>query len=168
MTFIEEQMNELKKPMDFKIKEQTVIIDEEDYPVISRFTWHVKKDKNTFYAYTQVKFGGKPCGLPMHRLVTGMSNSQIDHINRNGIDNRKENLRYCTNQQNSYNRVHFNKHGFRGVYIPRGCKKFAYQIAAGKKRRYKYGYETAAEAARGYDEASKELHGEFGIRNFKD
>lgn len=153
---------------EFLINGLAVIVDAEDYPVVSRFTWHIKKDKKTFYAYTNIKIGGKQCGLSLHRLLTGIKESQCDHINRNGLDNRKENLRYATNKENSCNRVRENKYGFRGVYKPKKSPNFSFHIQKGDIRIRKHGFKTAEDAAKEYDKLSKELHGEFGIRNFKD
>ena len=162
-------MTQDKPPREIKVKEHTILVDAEDYPFLSRFTWHIKKDKNTFYAYTTVYFKYQT-RISMHRLITRLRNVQVDHINRNGLDNRKENLRYCTNAENSRNRVRKNKYGYRGVYKPNGKNKkaFAYQIRVDGKWYGEYGFQTAEEAARAYDKKSKELHGEFGIRNFKD
>lgn len=158
-------MNQPQAPRVIKVKEHTILVGAEDYPFLSRFTWHIKKDKNTFYAYTTVYFKYQT-RISVHRLITRLRNVQVDHINRNGLDNRKENLRYCTNAENSRNRVRKNKYGYRGVY--KKDNTFAFQIRAGGKWYGKFGFKTAEEAARAYDVKSKELHGEFGIRNFKD
>ena len=152
----------------FYVGSHYIKVDSEDIPILSRFTWHVRANKKTHYAYTNIKIGGKNHSVSMHRLLTGMVSSNIDHKNRDGLDNRKENLRHATHQQNSFNRVRKNKFGYRGVYQPTGCSTFAFQLRAGKKHVSKYGFKTAEEAARAYDIASKEIHGEFGIRNFED
>jgi len=157
-----------KPAREFKIGKHTVIVDEEMIPILAKFTWCAVKSKSTFYASTSVCVAGKRRSLLMHRLLTGMSSSIVDHKNRNGLDNRLENLRFASKSQNSQNRVRKNRFGYRGVWKPSHSPHFAFQIAAGKKKRSKYGFKTAEEAARAYDEASKELHGEFGIRNFKD
>lgn len=155
-----------KSPREFYVGSHLIIVDDEMIPILSKFTWHIQKNKQTFYAYTNVKIGGRATSLSMHRLLTGMTSGIVDHKNRNGLDNRLENLRFATKRQNSYNRARKNKTGFRGVYRHRD--KFACQIQAGEVRIDKTGFNTAEEAARMYDKLSKELHGEFGIRNFKD
>lgn len=141
-------------------------VDFSDYGLLSRFQWHLKPDKKTFYAQTNVKIGGKNVGVSMHRLVCGLVNSEVDHKNRDGLDNRRENLRFATPQQNQCNRVRKNAVGFRGV--AKHGAGFMAQIQVNGKRLHKYGFKTPEEAARAYDELSKEHHGEFGIRNFKD
>lgn len=150
----------------FKVGKHSIIVDYEMVPILKLYTWHVRPDKKNFYAYTNVKVAGKNFLLAMHRLLTGMKESQIDHINRNGLDNRTANLRYASNKQNSCNRVRWNSLGYRGVY--RHKNKFACQIQFNGTKYGKTGFTTAVEAAREYDKLSKGLHGEFGIRNFKD
>lgn len=159
--------SEQLKPREFKIKDQTVIVDEEDYPIVSRMKWHLKKDKNTFYAYANIKVGGKQTSLGLHRFISGMTASQVDHKNRNGLDNRKSNLRYSTNQQNCCNRVRKNAFGYRGVYQPKGTSTYSFQIQCKGIKHHGHGFITPEMAAMAYDEASLRLHGEFGVRNFQ-
>lgn len=153
---------------ELKIEEHTVLVDEEDFCFLSRYTWHIKPDKNTFYAFTNVHIGGRTTSISMHRMITGFKKSGVDHRNRNGLDNRKENLRFATNRQNSCNRIRANRHGYRGVYRPTGSRGWGCQIQTEHKRIHRYGFKTPEDAAREYDKLSKEHHGEFGIRNFKD
>lgn len=155
-------------PKEFVINGYSIIIDQCMLPIISQFQWYVLKGRNTHYVYTNIKIGNKNHALSMHRLLTGIRKAMVDHKNRNGLDNRMSNLRYCTAKENSRNRVRENKLGYRGVYKPAKTNTFAFQIRAGGKHKSGYGFKTPEDAARAYDEASKELHGEFGIRNFKD
>jgi hypothetical protein len=156
------------KARELLISGKLVLIDENMFEIVNKFTWHLIKNRKDFYAYTNMKIGGKNHLVSMHRLLTGFSSSIIDHKNRNTLDNRCSNLRFATRMQNSYNRVKINKHGYRGVFIPSNSKNYAFQIQANGKRISQYGFKTAEEAAKAYDKANKELHGEFGIRNFKD
>ena len=68
--------------------------------------WYVSKHEKGFYAYTSVKSScGKATSLFMHRVVMDCPDTmEIDHINRNGLDNRKRNLRIVTHAQNMQNR----------------------------------------------------------------
>ncbi len=163
-----------KPPQDTSAREigltlgKVAIVDAEDYQFLMRYKWHTKPDKQTFYAYTNITIGGKNARVGMHRLITGMSSSQIDHKNRNGLDNRKENLRFCSKKQNSFNRARKNKFGYRGVFKVHNSPNYSVQIQVNGKRRHAHGFKTPEDAARKYDEFNKELHGEFGIRNFKD
>jgi hypothetical protein len=159
----------MEKPSTtFYVGKHRVTVDAEHIPILAQYTWHILKSKQTHYAHTNVKLGGKKCALAMHRLLTGTREAPIDHKNRNGLDNRISNLRYCTSSQNSINHIRKNKYGYRGVHKPKGTTKYAMQIKIGETRIHRYGFKTAEEAAREYDRLSKEHHGEFGIRNFKD
>ncbi len=111
----------------------------------------------------------------MHRIImnptTGM---EIDHINGDGLDNRKCNLRVCTREENSRNRKlsSINTTGFHGVSISKKekvnrKKKFTASIRIGKGKRLNLGrYYTASEAAHVYDEAAKKHHGVYATLNY--
>ena len=98
---------------------KVTIVDDEDYNYINLHKWCVSKDKNTYYARRTNKLGKT---IPMHRIIMNPpGDKQIDHINHinhNGLDNRKENLRICTNAQNIMNsKARFdNTSGVKGVY----------------------------------------------------
>lgn len=162
-------MFEAKGISKFYIKEYEIIVDTEMMPILSKFSWNIQKMGNVHYAMTTISIGGKRSQLPMHRLVTGIKESFIDHINRNGLDNRSENIRYATAQQNCFNKkVKKNRFGFRGVSRHKTSSKFSFEIKAGPVRVFKAGFKTAEDAARAYDKESLRLHGAFGIRNFYD
>jgi hypothetical protein len=98
----------------FGIKE--CLIDLEDLPRIRMFKWnisHITKRNKTHYVVSQI--GGKTISL--HRLVMSFPEKQIDHINFNGLDNRKENLREVTASQNCTNKnvQSNNKLGIKGI-----------------------------------------------------
>jgi hypothetical protein len=95
---------------------------------------------------------------------------EIDHVNGDGLDNRRENLRVATHAQNASNRgVRVNNtSGFKGVHANhsgRGKQWFAY-ITTNYKRQHLGMFGTAEEAARAYDAAAVRLHGEFARLNF--
>jgi hypothetical protein len=97
-------------------------------------------------------------------------NLEIDHINRNRLDNRMSNLRIATSGQNNYNRESKNKTGYRGVKKDKNkyCAKIKY-----KGEEYgKYGLETKEEAALAYNELAIKYYGDFAQLNtvliFKD
>ena len=103
-----------------------------------------------------------------HRAVMNVTDSkiQIDHINGNKLDNRKVNLRLCTNQQNSRNKYKNsnNTSGYKGVYYDkernkwRGCIQHNGKSIKSPKR-----YNTPEEASQWYQEKSDELFGEFSV-----
>lgn len=91
--------------------EHTVFIDNEDYDDVMKYSWHIIKSKNAFYARKNKHIGiingkQKQTKTFLHRFILDITNPKIfiDHINHNGLDNRKENLRIVTSEQNQYNR----------------------------------------------------------------
>ena len=83
------------------------IIDLEDYSRVSKYLWVAHKNRNMFYARRAIsRENGKQRDEKMHHLVFGTppEGMMIDHINGNGLDNRKANLRFVTNRQNCMNR----------------------------------------------------------------
>lgn len=79
----------------------TAIVDLEDLDKCLQYKWYTKKRRHTSYAYTNSKENKKRY---LHRLVTGYEgNLDIDHINGNGLDNRKKNLRICSRSMNLLN-----------------------------------------------------------------
>jgi hypothetical protein len=95
----------------------------------------------------------------------------VDHINRNPLDNRMENLRVADYAQNGMNKTSKGSAGtpWKGIsYEPRRSPSKPYRATiAARGNRYKLGrYSTPEEAARAYDDAARELHGEFACLNF--
>lgn len=160
------------KTIQLKIKGHVVLIDEEDYPLISLFTWHIKKIGNNIYAASSIfdEYEGMPKRISMHRLLGNIPKGMLtDHANGNGLDNRKCNIRACDYSQNAMNRKYKSKSGFIGV-VSRSdstgkSKHNAVIILKGKK--YRLGaYDTAEEAAKVRDRAAIKYHGEFALLNF--
>lgn len=102
----------------------------------------------------------------MHRLLAGAQRGQlVDHKNRNGLDNRRDNLRLATALQSTANRqMPRSASGYIGVK-PR-CRRFHAQINRDGNGQWLGSFSTAIEAAHAYDRAALDLHGEFAVLNF--
>lgn len=99
----------------------------------------------------------------MHRVILNHPDSHVDHINGNGLDNRRENLRLATKSQNAANSRRKDAK-FKGVFT-QGAKWFA-QIGHNGRTIYLGTFSSPEEAARAYDAKAVELFGEFAHPNF--
>ncbi len=137
------------------------LIDDDEFDTVSMFKWHLHPSG---YARMGYRVEGRVISASMHRFIMweplGM---QVDHINRNKLDNRKENLRLATNGQNKQNGLRYasNTSGYKGVHWHKQAKAFRARISVDGVRRHLGDFRTAEEAGRAYLEAASRLHGEF-------
>lgn len=147
-------------------------IDAEDFTLVNQYHWSLTKSKknNTFYVTTQKN--NKRFSL--HRLIMNFPKDKcVDHINHNGLDNRKENLRICTNKENKYNRLKpkNNTSGYKGVCFHKGKKRNKHWVAIlaiNKQKKYGGYFDNAKEAAIAYNKLALKHHGEFANLNVID
>lgn len=155
-----------------------ILIDDEDLELASQYRWYSyardvrpRRTKRNRYVSTTVKGDGNTT-LYLHRLLMGAKEGeQVDHINGDVLDNRRSNLRIATRSEQGHNRgiPGHNTSGYKGVSFYKRDQRWAAYIHLpnrGPKRFLGY-FDTAEEAARAYDEAAKELHGEFARPNFR-
>ncbi len=153
------------------------IIDADDGPLAARYTWREGPGNHTDYANTDMLKTGSTTDRfvqSMHRLFLGLDfgdKRQGDHINGNGLDNRRANLRIAPNgqRQNGLNRGP-NRGGssrFKGVFWNKQAGRWTASIKAGEIV-WRHNFAGEAEAARAYDDKARELHGEFAYLNFPD
>lgn len=150
---------------------KTALVDDEDYEALRVFNWQAKnKEVDIWYAYRGGRNGEAATGFYMHREILGITSKEhwVDHRNRNGLDNRRANLRIATKSQNQFNSAKpcTNKSGYKGVYFKAQTGRWAAQIRANGRCFHLGYYDSAEEAARVYDNAAKEKHGEFARTNF--
>jgi len=146
------------------------IVDADDYDRFSQYKWSCSQDGNNFYAYTFLSEGNKKKRVFMHRLIMNAPKGLIvDHIDGNGLNNRKSNLRLCTKAQNVQNsRPRSNGSSkYKGVFWNKVNKKWSASIRKGDKRIYLGGFDDEIEAALAYDRKAAELFGKFAYLNFK-
>jgi len=121
-----------------------------DLDVISGYTWRKTRRRNTFYAVAHVPGTGKKHKRAyIHRVILGDPNGEVDHINRNGLDNTRENLRLASRRVNRMNSKEYqnNKTGFRGVQRDkRGSGRYISTASINGKTIYLGRYNTPEEA----------------------
>jgi len=147
------------------------IVDVSDYELVMSKKWSVVIGVESHTRYAKCSFRdsqGKKRQVLMHRFILGLSDPRVfvDHRNRNGLDNRRSNLRIaddCTNQANTKIRSD-NTSGYRGVRHNAG--KWVAQIKIDRQWKYLGRFKTPEEAARAYDAKAVEVFGEFVTLNF--
>lgn len=137
------------------LRGQVALVDDDDYDAMSKFQWRLSK----FYAITQ----DGPRTIRMHRLILNAPiHMEVDHINGNGLDNRRENLRLATHQQNSWNaRVPVtNPLGLKGVSKVHDTRFRSMIMCRGTPIHLGY-FNTAEAAHAAYKAAAEQLFGQF-------
>jgi hypothetical protein len=148
------------------------IVDPEDYGHLAKFKWHVCKSGNTFYARRKVAHKkNKKTIIYMHRqTIKAPEGFVADHINHNGLDNRKANLRRATWTQNiRHSKKTRNKFqsNYKGLFHRRDGM-WRVLITVNGRRIYLGCFKDEIEAAKAYDTAAKKYFGEFAALNFPD
>lgn len=148
------------------------IVDDEDYGWVSQWKWHVHRSNpggETFYARCNMGAWPNQKKVYLHReIMKPPPGMQVDHIDGNGLNCTRANMRLATDTQNRYNQRPYsnNKSGFKGVVWNKPTKKWQARIGVnGKKISLGY-YDSPEDAARAYDKAAREYHGEFAYTNF--
>ena len=146
-------------------KGKVALVDDADYDALMVRSWCYDK------GYAWAKIDGRK--QSMHRwLLGGPEGLEIDHINSNGCDNRRQNLRTATRAQNNHNRHRFPKNKrtsrFKGVcFHNKKDPPWRAQMTIDNKTVHIGYYDTEEKAARAYDAAAKKQFGEFAKPNFE-
>ena len=148
---------------------RVALVDDEDYErVMAAGPWFIAIRGRTTYAAHSTWDGKNRGTLLMHRLVLDVApRSGVDHINMNGLDNRKGNLRLATKSQNGANQPKQRivaTSRYKGVSLAARDNRWVARI--GRRRPYIGRFRTEEEAARAYDRAALTRWGEFAILNF--
>ena len=149
---------------------QFALVDDEDYGWLMQWNWHANLTPWGFCATRARKRSDGPgmrCIL-MHREIMGTPEGmQVDHINHDSLDNRKQNLRNCTASENQHNMsLQRGSSKYKGVNWCRQRSKWQARITFERERIWLGLFDSEEEAARAYDEAAQELFGEFAYLNF--
>lgn len=161
---------------------ETTIIDAKDEWIIKKFPcWGITGTKSKYVfceRAIETEYSKVRERIYLHRLIVHndlikqCQAEQVDHIDRDRLNNRRNNLRICTAIQNAANRSAKEGKRFKGVFHRKYLKTRPFvsyvdsKSRGNRKRQYLGYYDTAEEAARAYDCAAKEIWGEFAFLNF--
>ena len=149
------------------------IVDPEDFERLNKHKWHAVKQSNTYYAIRCFGPAKKTTYIRMHReVIHPPDHLVVDHINHNGLDNRKANIRPATRSQNNFNRLIIKRKGlsskYKGVAWKKEKKKWRVQMHFNGKLIFLGYFKDEIQAAKEYDKAAKKYYGEFAFLNFKE
>lgn len=151
-------------------KRKTAQVDDADFADLNQYSWRAIKKERTWYAIRTCTATKRT--IRMHRQLMGVldeKSTEIDHIDGNGLNNQRSNLRPASRLQNSLNRARFcgSSSKYKGVFRREGPKgvRFTVAIAYNKKQKYLGTFTCEEEAARVYNKAAEQLHGEFAKLN---
>jgi len=142
------------------ISGREVLIDDADLELVATHNWSVIGKGTCLYVKSH------KCGYLHRFLMDAQAGQMVDHRNRNSLDNRRSNLRFCTHAQNQQNKQ-----------CKRGSSQFKGVLRDGNRWRAYIGFEgkqiwlgsfrNEDDAARMHDKAARVYHGEFAILNFQ-
>lgn len=150
---------------------QVAWVDNADYKWLNQWKWHAAKTCNTPYAQRKIRpvKGGKQETINMHRVIMNTpEDMQVDHIDHNGLNNQRVNLRNCTKAENSINRTACGKSKYLGVYFDKRHHYIFAAIRLNRKQVFLGSFATEENAAHAYDEAARKYRPDFTNFNFKE
>ena len=144
---------------------KVALVDDEDFEYLNQWKWCAHKHRNTFYVVRNTTLNGKRITKLMHGVI--LNGKGIDHIDHNGLNNQKSNLRFCTQSQNLMNtKKRANTSSiYKGVHFDNRTKKWLAQINLRGKQIYIKLLSSEVDAARAYNAKATELFGEFANLN---
>lgn len=144
------------------------VISDGQYEDVSKAKWYACYCRGKWYARRNAIIAGEKTQIYLHRYIGVKlgydTNSVIDHIDGNGLNNQDENLRGATSSQNMANRKGWGKSAYKGV-VPKGNRWVA-QIRYSNETIYLGIYEKDIDAALAYDNKARELFGIYAETNF--
>ena len=144
-------------------RDKKAIVDDEDHEELSRFKWRLLGKYAARAKLKKDRINGKQGQIWMHRVIMKTpKHLQVDHINGNGLDNRKRNMRNCTQNSNQHNS---HKDTIKGVTWHKQHQKWYAQIVFNKKHIFLGLYEDKIKAAQAYNIAAKKYFRKYARLN---
>jgi hypothetical protein len=152
-----------------KARGRVAQVDDADYSLVAQHRWHVKEWQYSGWRangpYAMTRIDGKT--VSMHKLLTGYP--QTDHIDHDGLNNQRDNLRPVDRRRNQQNRrkcARQTTSDHKGVYWQKASGKWRAQICVAGRLRSLGLYLVEEDAARAYDAAALAEFGEYAHLNF--
>lgn len=145
---------------------KVALVDDDDFEYLNQWKWfyHQKYAERYLSKFSSRKL------LLMHRVIINTPDGmETDHINNNGLDNRKYNLRICSKSENQHNSKirKNNTSGYKGVTWSKSHKKWQAQLSMNRIKKYLGCFNKSVDAAIAYDNAAIKFYGNFACTNFK-
>lgn len=144
------------------------LVDDQDYEYLNQWRWCAHKDHNTYYATRAIRNGKKTTSIIMHRIILDVpAGMEVDHIDHNGLNNQRSNIRIATHQQNMANLRPWGKSKYLGVSFcnSRGYVYIKATVYFNGKNKCLGSFSTEEDAARAYNEFVIKHRGEYANLN---
>ncbi len=148
------------------------LVDPEDYSRLAKYKWHLAKSPTSLYAARWKRLPAKNSRVKIwmhHQVIHIPAHMVCNHINHNGLDNRKANLRPATVSQNLCNRPKKRtkaRSKYKGLEWDKKQRKWKARIQYNSKKFYLGTFKNENAAAQAYDAAAKKYHKDFATFNF--
>lgn len=145
-------------------KNKYALVDDSDYKELSKYKWCIS---NLKYAVRRMPKEASRV-IYMHRVIANVrEDQQVDHVNRDKLDNRRSNLRAASEAENRRNMParSDNKSGYKGIHWDNNRKKYVVQICVNGRGYWGGRHKNLTEAISTYNSMATELHGEFAYLN---
>lgn len=153
----------------YGIENISILVDDEDFEKLNKYNWFLQKNKNTWYARRNIIINRAKKHLFMHReILNAPKNKDVDHINNNGLDNRKENLRLCSRSENLAKKRWFGKIKtslFKGVCWDKQRQSWIAQITLNYKHFNLGRFKSEKAAAKAYNISALKFFKNFAYLN---
>jgi hypothetical protein len=144
------------------------LVDDANYEWLNQWNWYYQKGYKTGYAYRNIGTPPHRKHIQMHRLIMQTPpEMEVDHIDLDGLNNQRHNLRNCFHAHNAMNckRYRNNTSGYKGVYWFKRAHVWVARITFNQKMLFLGYFHNPKEAAKAYDQKAIELFGEYARIN---
>lgn len=147
---------------------KVALVDDDIYEWANRYKWHAHRINHTYYAHRTTGYGPSKKLVQLHReIMNTPAGVYVDHVNGDGLDCRRINMRHATASENARNtsKRSDNTSGFKGVSYVKNRSMWEARIKVNQRQYFLGHFQAPEDAARAYDEAARKYFGEFARTN---